>query len=180
MPKPYTPPTGKLSTRHREFTEVVRDIRHAVACIVRWRPAGEAGKFAVTALGSGFFVSPDMFLTCNHVMNDPNNPHKDGDTYQLVARVAENGGHTLGVENVVVGTNLFLYPDCDLALLKCPPAPQRPFVAFEYGEIFPGEDVGFAGYPANELANDANGNVIYDGVFLGLAAASSLRAITRP
>ena len=120
MPKPYTPPTGKLSTKHRDFTEVVRDIRHTVACVVRWRPTGEPGKFAVTALGSGFFVSPEMFLTCNHVMNDPNNPHKDGDAYQLVARVAENGGHKLGVENVVAGTNLFLYPDCDLALLKCP------------------------------------------------------------
>jgi hypothetical protein len=124
MPKPYSPPTGRHSGKNREFTDIVRDMRHAVALVVRWRPQGNAGPTGphqVTALGSGFFVSPEMFLTCNHVINDPSNAHNDGDTYQMVIHAADNGGHFNAVPNVVVNTNLFLYPDCDLALLKCPP-----------------------------------------------------------
>ena len=65
--------------------------------------------------------------------------------------------------NVILDTNLFLFPDCDLALLKCPPVAGRAYVALEYGDILTGTDVAFAGFPANQLGQDQNGAISYAG-----------------
>jgi trypsin-like peptidase len=169
MPKPYIPPTGRIPTKARKFEEVVRDIRHAVYAVLRLRPTGEGNKHEFTPLGSGFFVSPEIFLTCNHVMNG-NAAHVDGDTYQLLANTSDNGGFFRNIPNVHVGQNLHLFPDCDLALLKCPVVPQQPqpFVALEYGDIPRGREIGVAGYPVPTLRSE-NDEIKYDGVLYRIA-----------
>ena len=167
----YTPPTGRLNTRRRSFEEVVRDIRYTVFSVIRLRPAAN-GTCNCSPLGSGFFVSRAVFLTCHHVVNPINAPHVDGDIYRLVAVTDTKGaGNAVQIMNVKVGESLHLFPDSDLALFRCDPVdPTRPFVALEYGEVPLGKDVGVAGYPLPQLAPaPGNGDLRYDGLIFRVA-----------
>ena len=132
MPKPYAPPTGKIPSRNRSFEEVVRDISHAVFAVVRFRPTTTEGVFATGVVGSGFFVSPTVFMTCNHVMNPLDDPRQAGDFYQLISNPG-CGRPAVGYEykEIVEGANLHSYEDADLALLTLPtpPARHRPGIA---------------------------------------------------
>jgi Trypsin-like peptidase domain len=170
MPGIYTPPTGRLNTRRRQFEEVVRDIRYTVFAVIRLRPAAN-GTHNCMALGSGFFVSREVFLTCHHVVNAVNAPHVDGDIYRFVAVTdAKGAGNGLQIPDVKVGESLHLFPDSDLALFRCPILDTRPFVALEYGEAPLGKDVGVAGYPLPQLAPaPGNGDLRYDGLIFRVA-----------
>lgn len=156
------PPTGRLKAKKRPFNEIVADMRHIVCSIIRHRPA--QGGNQARALGTGFFVARDVFLTCDHVMNDPADPHQPGDSYHLVSNLTGDSGKVYAINAPQLNTDLHLFPNLDLALLKVPNTPQdQPFAALEYGEVFEGEDIGVVGYPIPEL-NVVNGNLAYDGV----------------
>jgi hypothetical protein len=118
------------------------------------------------ALGSGFFVSREVFLTCHHVVNPIKAPHVDGDIYRLVAVTdSKGGGNGVQIGNTKVGETLHLFPDLDLALFRCPVSETRPYVALEYGDVPIGKDVGVAGYPLPQLAPaPGNGDLRYEGL----------------
>jgi S1-C subfamily serine protease len=154
-------PTGRLKGKNKSFHEIVFDMRHVVFDIVRERKM-PGGKGAM-ALGTGFFVSPKVFITCDHVMNDPKNPHIDGDSYYLVANLTGKSGKVYTVASPTIGKEINLFPNLDLAVLLVSAAPDQPYCALEYGDVWEGEDIGVVGYPLAEL-RAMNGNVYFDAV----------------
>lgn len=169
MPQVYQPPTARLSTKRRSFEEVVRDIRYTVFSVIRLRPAAN-GTFDCTALGSGFFVSASIFLTCHHVVNSTVAPHQDGDSYRLVALTDSKGaGVQHHMNNVAVGQALHLFPACDLALFQPPNISPQPFVALDYSDQMIGKDIGVAGYPLAALAPAPSGDLAYNGLIFRVA-----------
>jgi Trypsin-like peptidase domain len=168
MLKPYQPPSGKINTKRRSFEEVVRDLRRAVFAVTRHRQVGEQ-EYRAWPLGTGFFVGPDIFITCNHVMNHPSNPHADGDTYRLVRMEHERGGGVVHqVTNIRAGENLFLYPDADFAVLRAPAVRDQAFAALDYGSWPIGKEIGVAGYPLPNLTIQ-DGQLRYDGLIFRVA-----------
>ncbi|MBI1749942.1 MAG: trypsin-like peptidase domain-containing protein [Acidobacteria bacterium] len=165
--KPYSPPSGKIPTKRRSFEEVVRDLRHAVYSIVRHRDIGN-GRVEAGPLGSGFFVSPEVFLTCNHVIASPQAPHKDGDSYHLVCNLTGTSGAIHAIGNAVVGQNVHLFPDCDLALLISKARKDQPYVSIDFGDVPIGREIGVAGYPLSKL-QVVNGNLSYEGLIFRVA-----------
>jgi S1-C subfamily serine protease len=151
-------PSGRLSTKRRDFPSVVADIRHAVFSVVRFRPSQQnPGLFDIFALGSGFFVSSEVFITCWHVIDQPANLHQAGDTYRLVANLP--GGVPIALPIVGdVGTDIHLFPDKDLAVLICKARKDQPFVPISYADIPVGSEIGVAGYPLARLTTDPQGN----------------------
>src|SRR4029077_20039702 len=110
------PLSGKISGKTRSFDNIVADARYAVFAVIRLRPAAQ-GQFQYWVLGSGFFVSSKIFLTCAHVLTNPASPHIDGDTYKLISNnLTTRTGWT--IQDAVVGDNVHIFPDADLALLS--------------------------------------------------------------
>ncbi len=161
-------PQGKLSAKRREFKSVVADIRHAVFSVVRFRPDG-SGKFQTTALGSGFFVGPKIFITCWHVIDDPRNAHQNGDKYALVNNL--DGTHCI-VYDITggVGTDIHLYPDLDFAIIVCHAAsPQQAYIPIGYAHAPVGDEIGVAGYPLAMFSVDNSGNADVKGLVYRVA-----------
>ena len=155
-------PTGRLKAKRRNFHEIVFDMRHVVFSVIRERilPGGKGAR----ALGTGFFVAQDIFITCDHVMNAANDPHQDGDSYILVANLTGKSGKLYTISNPKIGQEITLFPNLDLAVLRvATSADDQPFVALEYGNVYEGEDIGVVGYPIPEL-RVVNGNMTLDGV----------------
>jgi len=160
-------PVGKISTKRRVFENVVADVRHAVYAVTRHRTAPQGG-YQAWALGSGFFVSHNVFVTCAHVINPTANPHNDGDRYDLV-NTLDNGAVTIHrVDNAVVGTNVQISPDADLALLILNDNQQRAYLPLEYGDVRVGTEIGVAGYPLPELIVQ-NATLLYAGLIFRVA-----------
>ncbi len=127
-------PTGRLKVKGKEFHQIVGDYRHVVCSVVRQRPMN--GGNGAKALGTGFFVSRDVFITCDHVMNDPNDPHREGDSYALVANLTGASGKLYPLPTPQVGKEINLFPSLDLAVLRVPNTPNdQPFAPLEYGEV---------------------------------------------
>ena len=160
------PPTGRLKAKRR-FHEIVFDMRHVVCSVVRQRPVqGGVGAqtFGAQALGTGFFVARNIFITCDHVMNNPANPHQQGDSYLLVSNLTGTSGKVYGISNPTIGNEINLFPNLDLAVLRVANTPQeQPYVSLEYGDVYEGEDIGVVGYPLPELRS-VNGNIAFDAV----------------
>ncbi len=154
------PPTGRLRAKTRPFHEIVYDMRHVVFSVVRLRqqPQGTSG---AAALGTGFFVSPEIFITCDHVMNNPLDPHQPGDSYALIANLTGTSGRMYTVTNPQIAAEINLFPNIDLAVLRVPPQQGQPYVQLEYGDVYEGEDIGVVGYPIPQL-NVVNGNLAID------------------
>jgi S1-C subfamily serine protease len=149
-------PSGRLNTKRREFTKVVSDLRYAVFAIVRFRPSQQqAGLFDITVLGSGFFVSPEVFITCWHVIDGPQSPHKTGDKYQLVSNL---GSTPVAYPIGDIGTDIHLFPDEDLAIVICKANKDQAYMSVSYADINVGTEIGVAGYPLAMLSTDAAGN----------------------
>jgi S1-C subfamily serine protease len=149
-------PTGRLGTKNRDFTKVVADLRHAVFAVVRFRASQQQpGLFEITVLGSGFFVSPEVFITCWHVIDGPVLPHQAGDKYQLVANL---GSTPVSYPIGDIGTDIHLFPDEDLAIVICKANKNQAYLAVSYADIPVGTEIGVAGYPLAMLSTDANGN----------------------
>jgi S1-C subfamily serine protease len=157
-----TPPTARLNAKIREFPQIVYDMRHVVFSVIRQRklPNGMGAK----ALGTGFFVARDIFITCDHVMNDPNDPHQDGDSYLLVANLTGTSAKVYTITTPQIGTEVNLFPNLDLAVLRVNYAgADQPYAALEYGDVYEGEDIGVVGYPLAKL-QAINGNIALNAV----------------
>jgi hypothetical protein len=154
-------PSGRLKAKKRDFHQVVFDLRHVVFTVIRERqmPTGNGG----AALGTGFFVSPEIFITCDHVINGVNDPHQDGDTYMLVANLTGTSGTVYRLEKPTIGKEINLFPNLDLAVLRVQTQSGQPYVALEYGDVYEGTEVGVVGYPIPEL-RVVNGNLQLDGL----------------
>ena len=157
------PPRGRLQTKkNRPFHEIVYDMRHVVCNVIRQRPM--PGGMGAKALGTGFFVARDVFITCDHVINGPADPHQVGDSYLLVANLTGSSGKIYTITNPQVGNEITLFPNLDLAVLRISSPPNdQPFVSLEYGEVFEGQDIGVVGYPLAELRS-VNGNIAFNAV----------------
>jgi len=166
MPKVYQPPTGRIRTDHRPFEEIVRDLRHAIFSVVRNRPVG-GNQFQATPLGSGFFVSPEVLLTCAHVLDPATARHEDGDFYLLV-RTDSATATVHSIPSVKRGEQLHLFPDCDLGILVAGGLKGQAYAALDYNDWAVGKDIGVAGYPIPRL-NVANGQLAYDGLIFRVA-----------
>lgn len=159
------PPTGKLKAKKgRSFHEIVFDMRYVVCSVIRRRPTPGSVMAAAKALGSGFFVARDVFLTCDHVMNSQADPHQPGDSYWLVSNLTGTSGTAYLIDNPQIGNEIHLFPNLDLAVLRVPNTPTtQPFVALEYGDVYEGQDIGVAGYPIPEL-HVVGGNIAFNAV----------------
>jgi hypothetical protein len=157
------PPTGKLSVTPRKFKEVVADLRNVVFSVIRDR-TGSSGGVSSAALGTGFFVRSDIFITCHHVMNDPRDPHQQGDSYRLIANLTGSSATVHNVLTPQVGHDLTLFPSLDLAVLKVSAGTDQPFAPINYDDVDVGELVGVVGYPLAVLNTDSNGNLLLEGL----------------
>jgi hypothetical protein len=174
----------RIGTKKRYFEQVVADLRQAVFAVIRHRPNPSGGGRISFPLGSGFFISPTLFLTCHHVINATEAPHQNGDEYHLV----HNLGNQLGVfavGGVTVGNQLHLFADADLALLNVNPSrPDQPYVALDFGGVPEGLEIGVAGYPLPNLLVTPAGELRYDGVIYrvakGVVTATYPTQITAP
>lgn len=139
------PPTGRMSGKNRSFDKIVGDVKHATFAVLRSRPAA-GGNRNYMPLGSGFFVSRKIFLTCAHLFIRQPHTHVDGDAYHLVSRSKTNLIHW-PIQNGVVGQNIHIFPEADLALLTVDSDQDKAYLPLEYGEILEGAEIGVAGYP---------------------------------
>jgi len=166
MSKTYVP-AGRLSSRVRPFRNVVSDARHAVFSVNRHRPLPNGG-YQVTSLGSGFFVSSRVFVTCWHVIDSPQSPNQPGDLYRLVNNL--DGTHGIIHEiNNGVGTDIHLYPDQDFAILLSSSKPDQAFLPISFADIPVGQEIGVAGYPLARIVTDQNGDVTLSGMVFRVA-----------
>jgi len=155
-------PVGRLKGKNKRLHELVFDMRHVVFSVIRERalPGGKGAR----ALGTGFFVAPKIFITCDHVMNPPNDPHLAGDNYFLVANLTGRSGKIYRIDGPQLGSEITLFPNLDLAVLKVSSADSdQPYCALEYGNVWEGQEIGVVGYPLAQLSS-VNGNVSLDGV----------------
>jgi hypothetical protein len=159
-------PTGKIKTNERSFERVIREVRHAVFAIVRIRPVNvQTNQYQLSPIGSGFFVGPDTFLTCWHVLRE----HQEGDSYHLLANVKQAGLPLYQMHKVQLGKELHFFPSKDLAIFKTSGRPEQPFLAVDYGEVQEGKEIGVLGYPLAMLAQAPNGQIQADGLRLRVA-----------
>jgi hypothetical protein len=165
-------PIGKLSAKKREFRLIVADIRHAVFSVVRHRPDG-TGKFLTHALGSGFFVSPTVFVTCWHVIDDPRTAHQVGDKYTLINNLDGTNSVVYDIAGGV-GTDIHLYPDLDFAIILCRTAnPNQAYLPIGYAHLPVGAEIGVAGYPLATIGVDANGAADVKGLVYRVAKGAA-------
>jgi hypothetical protein len=172
MAKPtvWQPPTGRIRAGYRSFTEIVRDMRCCVFSIMRLRPdgSGQQGKVRHLASGSGFFVGPNTFITCNHVMNPADNPHAAGDCCMLVQNLGAGKAKHSPAFTLVEGNNFHPFSDCDLAVIQVPGDPQ-PYATVGYNDILEGTEIGVAGYPLSKIIPGPNNEPQFPGVIYRIA-----------
>ncbi|HEY6765449.1 MAG TPA: serine protease [Candidatus Sulfotelmatobacter sp.] len=170
MAKPWTPPTGRISSVRRSFAEVVRDLRFCVFSVIRFRaePPGQDARYRIGPIGSGFFVAPTVFLTCNHVMNGATTPHQTGDKYQLV-RNTGTAVTAIAIPTVEIGQQLHLFPDYDAAIIQTPANNPQPYASVDYSRTVEGLEIGVAGYPLSQITTGSNGEPQFQGVVYRVA-----------
>lgn len=159
-------PSGRIPTKSRDFSAVVADVRHAVFSVQRHRPAAN-GLFNVTPLGSGFFVSPEVFVTCRHVIDSPASPHQAGDLYRLVNNLDGQNG-VIHEINGGVGKDIHLYPNDDFAILISKYKSDQAYLPISYADAV-GAAIGVAGYPLAHVTTDSNKNLTLSGVVYRVA-----------
>lgn len=152
-----------IRTNERPFHEVVADLRQVVFSVIRDRPDA-TGKIDSAALGTGFFVRNDVFITCEHVLNPSVAPHQQGDSYRLIANLSGDQATVHTVTTPEVGKELSLFPQIDLAVLQVAGAPDQECASICYEDVLVGHEIGVVGYPLASLGTDAAGNLILDGL----------------
>lgn len=160
------PPQGKLKTNRRDFFKVAYEMRHVVYGVIRQRPVlvNNQQGFQSAARGTGFFVSPEIFVTCHHVVNAAEDPHQVGDNYAIVANMG--GGTQSRVATIVnpqVGSEINFFPEFDFAVLRVPREANRPYASLSFNHVYEGEEIGVAGYPIAQLFA-VNGQLSVDGL----------------
>lgn len=164
-------PAGRLSAKKREFKSIVADIRHAVFSVVRQRPV-ENGQVQSWPLGSGFFVSSEVFVTCWHVIDSPQFPHQEGDVYALVNNLDGKNGIVYQITGGL-GEDIHLFPDLDFAILLCHAKPDQAYLPIGYADVAVGTEIGVAGYPLAALLPDTNGNLTLEGLIYRVAKGTA-------
>lgn len=155
-------PVGRLKGKGKAFHEQVFEMRHVVFSVIRERQVPE-GK-AARALGTGFFIAPRVFITCDHVVNPVNDRHQPGDSYLLVANLTGRSGKLYRIERPELNKDINLFPNLDLAVLRVRSADaNQPYCALEYGDVWEGQGIGVVGYPLAEL-RAINGNLALNAV----------------
>jgi serine protease Do len=160
-------PHGRLKTSRRDFFKVAFDMRHIVYSVIRQRPTVQNGQqgFIGAMRGTGFFVSPDIFVTCHHVVNAAQDPHQAGDHYLLVANMGFNTQpRVIPLMNPQIGNELNFFPQFDLAVLRVAREATRAYASLSFAHVYEGEDIGVAGYPIARLSATANGQLSADGL----------------
>ena len=152
-----------IGTQPRKFHEVVSDLRKVVFSVIRDRP-NAAGMVDSAALGTGFFVRPDLFISCEHVINPSAAPHQPGDSYRLIANLSGNTANVHVVTAPQIGKELSLFPESDLAVLQVANAGGQEFVSICYNDVLVGHEIGVVGYPLAVLGTDSAGNLLLDGL----------------
>ncbi len=178
MPKPWQPPTGRISSKTRSFPEVVRDLRYCVFSIHRCRPEppGQDQTFRIWSLGSGFFVAPNVFLTCNHVINTSRLPHQPGDRYQLIQNLGPGTIKMSALFQLEIGQQIRTYPEWDAAIINMPGDPQ-PYAAISYADVELGTEIGVAGYPLSQVVSGPGGAPQFPGIIYRVAKGVITSAI---
>jgi len=152
-----------LRTDSRKFHEIVSDLRGVVFSVIRDRP-NAAGMVDSAALGTGFFIRADTFISCDHVMNPPGAPHQPGDSYRLIANLTGDDATVHTITTPQIGKELSLFPELDLAVLQVPNTPDQDFVSISYDDVLVGHEIGVVGYPLARLGTDSAGNLQLDGL----------------
>jgi hypothetical protein len=116
-------------------------------------------------LGSGFFVAPTVFLTCNHVMNGMRLPHQSGDNYRLLRSVGAGRVREISIPVVEIGQQLHLFPSQDAAILQTPADDPQPFASIGYTDAAEGHELGVAGYPLSQIVPGPDGQPQFQGVY---------------
>jgi hypothetical protein len=165
---PVNPPTGRINSKRRPFQDVVADVRHAVYAVMQRKASPQNGLQQVAAIGSGFFVSSKVFVTCYHVIMNVASPHQDGVQYDLVNNLGPSGGSVHTVSNATTGTNVHLFPEDDLAVLIVDGNQDRAYLPLDYSDIRIGAEIGVAGYPIPRLVV-VNGKISFDGLLFRVA-----------
>lgn len=148
------PPQGRLKNNRRDFFKVAFEMRHVVYSVIRQRPVTVNNQQGLNsaARGTGFFVSPEIFITCNHVVNSAEDPHQSGDHYALVANMGVNvQPRIVIVANPTVGREINFFPAVDLAVIRVPREAGRAFASLSFNHAYEGEEIGVAGYPIAQL-----------------------------
>ena len=162
-----------MTTKPRPFQDVVADLRHIVFAVIRLRPHGDG--LLARAIGSGFFIGPRLFFTCHHVINGNQDPHREGDYYQLVNSLG-TGGIIHQIRKAIIGKNVHFFPDRDSALLEI--GGQNAYAAVDFREVLPGRDIGVAGYPLPELSVNSDGSLGYRGLTFRVARSVITSIVT--
>lgn len=175
-------PPLKVPQKFNNFHDNAQWAKQSVYFIARLRPTGKEGEFKVLSLGTGFIAARGRFLTCAHVVSnpkskDPMGAHKDGDKYVLVRRVDGGDTHVSAQISAELNMQLFIYPECDLAVLYLPES----FYKRDKNSYFVhpdqklkittstrgiGASVGVLGYPLQTLLPDENGALNVQGVMI--------------
>jgi hypothetical protein len=146
------------------FKDIVADLRYVVFSVIRDRP-NPAGGVISFPMGTGFFVAPKIFITCDHVVNPVALPHLTGDSYRLIANLTGTSATVHTLPTPQIGNEIILFPNLDLAVLKVDSVPNdHPYTALSYGEVHLGEEVGIVGYPLASLTTDPNGDLRLQGL----------------
>jgi hypothetical protein len=122
----------------------------------------------ITPLGSGFFVSSTVFVTCWHVIDSPASPHETGDVYHLVNNLNGAAGWVHEIKGGV-GVDINLYPDHDFAIIISKSKPDQAYLPISYADIPVGLEIGVAGYPLPHIVMDANGKISLGGLVYRVA-----------
>ena len=91
-------------------------------------------------------MSSSVFVTCWHVIDDPRQPHQDGDQYALVNNLDGDNGVTFAIVGGV-GKDIHLFPDLDFAIILCNAKKDQAYLPIGYADLPVGADIGVAGYP---------------------------------
>jgi hypothetical protein len=155
----------KPTTQPRAFEDIVGDLRKAVFSVVRFRPSGEG--FVGKPLGSGFFIAPNLFLTCHHVINGNKDPHQENDQYNLVCNLGTEA-RVHCINTGAIGKSIHLYPEYDATILVCD-AHNDAHVALDFREPSTGKEIGVCGYPLPRMMPGESGEPRYEGLIYRVA-----------
>ncbi len=68
----------------------------------------------------------------------------------LVQNIGAGQARHTSALKLIVGTNLHLFPECDVAVIQIPGNPQ-PYATVGYNDMLEGTDIGIAGYPLSTI-----------------------------
>jgi hypothetical protein len=129
------------------WKENVNSAVHATRLIVRERHEPSHGRVGFAALGCGFWIAPQVFISNWHIFHTKpgeENSHKEGDQYHLIRKLPS--GEILG-EQIAGRVELDFHQSLDLAFIKVPSREENTHLVLSSDEPWLGQEVGLAGYP---------------------------------